>query len=554
MNGFLGDVWSLAAPYWRSEERWRARLTLVGLLAIKFTTIWVCVAQNRWYNTFYTAIQAHDLPAFWAQVLLFGGLGLALTVLHVQAHWMAWTIKTRWRAWMVRRYTQDWLTNRIYYRMQIEGDDVRNPDQRIAEDIGLFTDRTLDLTVGFLDVAVSLISFTTILWGLSGTLDLLGFALPGYMVFAVFAYTLTCSYLTHRLGRPLIGIFSDRATLEADFRYGLLRIREHAEAVAFHRGEPAETAILSGRWSRIYANIWQGLRGERRLFWFTNAYGQVSIIMPFLLVVPKFFSGAMTFGEVMQVTAAFGAVAACLAYFINQYQQIAHWQAETQRVKALREMLDRRLAEPGSNLTVDAVSGDLDITGLGLSVPGGREILSGLNLTVPAGTKLLVRGPSGSGKSTLLRAIAGIWPLATGRVRLDPGTAQFLPQRPYLPLGPLRSALTYPAAENASPEALEAILGRVGLAHLVPHLDEVDHWDKRLSGGEQQRIAFARIFLARPATIFLDEATSALDEDLERSLYEGLRQAEWNPTVISIGHRSTLVAYHDDVLTLRAAA
>jgi putative ATP-binding cassette transporter len=551
---FFQDVWRLAQPYGASEEKWYARGMLALLLAIKLAAIYICVQQNEWYNSFHSSLQTNDIQAFFKQVGIFGLIAGSYTISLVSSHWAAESLKLRWRDWLVRQYTADWLSSRAYYRIQLEGRSSANPDQQIVEDLGLFAGQTLNLLVGFLDMSVSLIAFTSILWGLGGTITVAGVSVAGYMVFAVFGYALLASWITHRIGNPLAGLHSANQRLESEFRYGLVRLRENAETVAFYGGETQERRVLNERWHGVVENFWAMMRRERAMACFTHSYTQFSIIVPFLLAAPRYFAGQISFGQVMQVTAAFATVQGCLNYFINSYREIAHWRATTERLKTFRADLDQARASEHSSFVWMHAVGRIGVQDLHLSLPNGRALVSGVDLSVDQGKALLIRGPSGTGKSTVLRAIAGLWPYGRGNVSITSGASFFLPQRPYLPLGTLRQAIFYPAPARADDAEISHILRSVGLEHLIERLDTAEPWSQRLSGGEQQRLAFARVLLARPETVFLDEATSALDEEAERNVYSLLRNAEWKPTIVSIGHRSTLVDYHDETLDLKRAA
>lgn len=551
---FLYDVWTLARPYWMSDEKGYARRMLALVLAIKFVAIWICVQQNTWYASFYAAIEARDLIQFFKQAGIFVLIAGSIVTCLTYSHWVSESLKLRWRNWLVRRYTQDWLANRAYYRLQLDGQVGVNPDQRIVEDLGLFAGQTINLVVGFLDVAVSLTAFTAILWGLSGTVDVAGFALHGYMVFAIFGYTFLASWFTHLIGHPLAELHTANQNLESDFRYGLVRLRENAETVAFYRGEEREAAVLDDRWTKVVQNFWSILGRERLINLFSHTHGQFSVLLPFLLSAPRFFSGQITLAQVMQIAAACGAVQACLNFFISSYGQIAQWRATTERLKQFRAHLDAAHAAAPSAVEAERHGDGFAMRDLELSLPGQRIIASGLSMDVAPGEAVLIKGPSGAGKSTMLRALAGLWPFATGCVRFAEGEAFFVPQKPYLPLGTLRQAAFYAAAPGRDEAEIARVLTAVRLGHLIGSLDEVDNWSQRLSGGEQQRLGFARVLLARPRTVFLDEATSALDEDTERAVYRLLREAEWKPTILSIGHRSTLERFHDGVFEMRAAA
>lgn len=548
---FFADVLRLAKPFWLSSERGRAFRLLTLLLSIKFATIWICVQQNHWYASFYAAFESRELSAFLHQIGLFGLIAGGYVTALVSAHWVAENLKLRWRDWLVRRYTQDWLENRAYYRLHLDGAPCPHPDQRIVEDLGLFAGQTVNLTVGFLDVSVSLVAFTGILWSLSGTIEVAGVTVAGYMVFAVYGYTLLASLVTHRIGHPLARLHTANQMLESDFRYALVRLRENAETVAFYRGEAREAALIGERWTKVVANFWGILRRERAIGLFAHAHGQFGVILPFLLAAPRYFTGQIGFAQVMQIAAACGAVQACLNFFITSYSQIAQWRATTGRLKGFRERLDEARAPAPALTPRESEDGGFCVTGLALALPDRTPLHQDLSLAAGPGEAILIKGPSGAGKSTLLRALAGLWPHARGEVSFAPGDVFFVPQRPYIPLGTLRQAAFYPAPPGPDEAEITRVLEAVRLQHLIPHLDEADDWSKRLSGGEQQRLSFARVFLARPRTVFLDEATSALDEDTERHLYRLLREAPWKPTLLSIGHRSTLESFHDGVFVLK---
>jgi len=342
----------------------------------------------------------------------------------------------------------------------------------------------------------------------------------------------------------------DQQRYEADFRFSLVRLREHAESVAFYRGEDRERDIFHGRFTHVVRNWWDIIRRRKKLTWLTQGYGQVAIVFPFIVAAPRYFEKQIQLGGLMQIASAFGQVQDSLSFIVNSYTEIAEYQSVVERLDGFRgraeDLADQRQGPQPIAITRDGAAG-LDVKGLDLHLPAGQLLREDVALAAQPGAGVLVTGPSGSGKSTLLRALAGLWPFGQGQVRIGAGSTLFLPQRPYLPLGTLAEAVAYPDAQPRRPE-LEAALHAVGLSQLIPQLDEEGIWAQRLSGGEQQRVGFARVLLVRPAVVFLDEATSALDEAAEAALYRLLREAEWGPTIVSVGHHGTLKRFHEHVV------
>jgi len=469
-------------------------------------------------------------------------------------------LQIRWRRWLTERYLGKWLAGQTYYRLQFAGNATDNPDQRIAEDLRGFVQLTLSLTLGFMTNLVSLAAFLTILWSLSGELIVPLFgaevAIPGYMVWVALLYAVAGTVLTHLIGRPLARLNFDQQRYEADFRFALVRLRENAESVALQGGEAQEQRTFAQRFARVVDNWWSIMRTQKRLVWFTSAYDQVAIIFPFLVAAPRYFSGAIPLGALMQTSQAFGQVQSSLSWFIEAYVNLTDWHATTSRLVGFQRAVQAiqtanreasriaRAPGPDTALRLD------DVT---LALPLDGTPLLRADLTVAPGERVLVTGASGSGKSTLFRAIAGIWPFGKGRVSLpNSADAMFLPQKPYMPIGSLRAAVTYPSApEDFDAEAVRAALDAVGMPAFADRLDEEDHWAQRLSGGEQQRVAFARALLHKPAWLFLDEATSACDPQTEARLYGLLADRLPGATVLSIGHRTSLTAFHGRRLEVR---
>jgi putative ATP-binding cassette transporter len=560
--GMLKEAWSIARPYWFSEERWVARGLLAAILAMSLLQVWINVRLNSWRNDFYNALQNYDRPEFFYQLGLFTVLAGAYILLFVYGTYLQQMLQIRWRRWMTNVYLREWLGDKTYYRLQLTGDATDNPDQRIAEDLNLFPAQTLNLSIGLLTNVVQAVSFSFILWDLSSPLAVplgsLGtVSIPGDMFWAVIIYTAVATWLAIRLGRPLINLNFNQQRLEADFRYSLVRLRENSESVAFYGGEDREHEIFSARFGKVFQNFW-AIMGRTLILGFAQqGQGQAAVVFPYLIMAPRYFGERLPLGAIQQVADAFLTLQGSLSYIITAYNDIANWAAVLHRLASFRDRVDAihdavqapqpiKIERNGEGVTVDDLS---------LGLPDGRPLRQGLNFSVAPGEALLIRGPTGTGKSTLLRAVAGLWPFGRGRIRLDPRRAFFVPQKSYMPLGTLRHALLYPDAGTDVPvERLVEVLKKVGLERFASELDKVDLWSQRLSGGEQQRLAFARLLLAEPALVFLDEATASLDESGQEMLYRLLRNAAWHPTIISVGHRATLRQFHDRVFDLEPTA
>ena len=560
-GGFLRQAWRLAWPYWKSEEKWSAIALLGAIVALNLFNVWLNVRFNYWNNDFYNALQQYQWREFWRQFAIFGAIALASILTGVYSFYLRGILHIRWRRWLTNRFLRDWMKDQSYYRMQFDQTTTDNPDQRISEDLDRFATITLALSLGLLSAVVTLVSFLSILWTLSGALTIplgggVSIDIPGYMVFAALIYAAAGTMLTRWIGRPLIRLNFDQQRYEADFRFSMVRLRENAENVAFYGGEARELDTFQTRFARVIANWWGIIKRRKKLAWFTYGYDQIAIVFPFLVAAPRYFNKVIQLGGLMQIASAFRQVQESLSFIISSYTEIAEYQAVVQRLSGFRGRMNEIEAQRQSPQPIEIERGGtgLDVEALDLNLPDGRLLRPDIALAAGPGSPLLVTGPSGSGKSTLLRAIAGLWPFGRGRIRITESRSLFLPQRPYLPLGTLAEILVYPHAATDFPrDKLAEALRAVGLPQLVDRLDEDGNWALRLSIGEQQRLAFARVLLARPEIVFLDEATSALDEAAEMSLYRLLREAPWRPTIVSVGHHGTLRRFHDTVVDLAQA-
>jgi vitamin B12/bleomycin/antimicrobial peptide transport system ATP-binding/permease protein len=551
-SGFLTSFWALAKPYWVSERRTKGLLLLVAVVGLSLGAVYLEVQFNTWNKDFYNALEKKDQAEFYGQLWRFTYLALIWIVVMVYRLYLQQMLYMEWRSWLNDNFLQRWLAERAYYRLQLADRGVDNPDQRIADDLRIFVDMTLDLSIGLLSAVVTLVSFTVILWQLSGDFTIGGVAIPGFMFWIAVVYAFIGSWIAHKIGRPLIGLDFTQQRYEADYRYSLVRLRENSEGVALYKGEALELSSFRERFNLVIQNWWGIMNKRKQLNWFTSFYTQFSIVFPYVVAAPRYFSGAVGMGFIFQTSSAFRNVQGSLSWFIDVYPQFATWKATVDRLTTFNASLERARAEAAQieGERVEAPADTLGVEGLELALPQGKPLLAATSLTLKPGEDVLITGPSGAGKSTLFRALAGIWPYWKGRVRVPQGAKLlFLPQKPYLPIGALKRAVTYPAdtasfGDRDVADALQA----VGLAHLAGDLDRNENWAQVLSGGEQQRLAFARAVLNKPDWLFLDEATASLPEEAQDALYRLLEERLPKTTLVSIGHRTSLRGHHQRAL------
>jgi len=555
---FLTAFWALAKPYWVSEQRAKGLALLAAVIGLALALVWINVQLNAWNNDFYNAIQEKKIDDFYRLLGTFTLLVFAYIGIAVYRFYLQQMLQIEWRTWLNDRFLADWLSDRAYYKLQLLDRGTDNPDQRIAEDLNLFVSNTLSLGLGLLSAVVTLVSFVAILWTLSGTLELGWVSIPGYMVWCALLYAGLGTWLTHKIGKPLIGLDFNQQRYEADYRFSLVRLRENSEGVALYRGENEELANFRARFAAVITNWWGIMRKQKQLNFFTISYAQLAIIFPFVVAAPRYFSGAIQLGGLMQIASTFGYVQGSLSWFIDAYPQFASWKATVDRLTGFSASLER-VREEGAQLDGERTEGpgaSLSLEDLNLSLPQGKPLLAATTLELRKNEDVLVSGPSGAGKSTLFRALAGIWPYWKGRIKLPKGARLlFLPQKPYLPVGSLKHAVCYPEDANRfSDEEIRESLKAVGLQSLAADLGRSENWAQVLSGGEQQRLAFARALLNRPDWLFLDEATASLPEEDQAALYRLLRERLPSTTLVSIGHREGLAQYHQKRLAWRGDA
>ena len=563
---FSHRLWRMTRDYYRGNERRTARWLTVGVLAVTLLQVAVQVRFNIWNRDFFNALEGRDRTAFFGQLGLFLILTSASMVAAVLQLYLRQALQLHWRRWLVNRLQHRWLAEGRHYQLNFVPDAADNPDQRISENTRWATAIAVDLAVGLLSSVVMLVSFVGILWTLSGPLSVaLGateFDIPGYMVFAALLYAGIGSALTFFIGRPMVAANARRNQVESDHRFALLRLRESSEAVALIGGEADEERGLRAAFGRVADVVTTLMRSERRLMWLTSAYSMLLTVFPVLVASPRYFAGAITLGVLMQIASAFSHVTSSLNWFVDNFPRLADWRSHVDRVAELEETLDG-LDQGVAESTITMLEGPLEdgrevvaFHNLQVAHADGTTVIADASAEIKQGERVLIVGESGTGKSTLFRAIAGLWPWGSGELRVPPRDGMmFMPQQPYLPLGTLHAAVAYPAAARHFPaKAVEAALVRCGLEALVPRLAEEERWDRILSLGEQQRLAFARLLLHRPRWVFLDEATAALDEANQAAMLSLFTEELAGTSLVSIGHRPGLDAFHDRTLTLVRAA
>lgn len=566
-KSFLLAIWDLTKGFWQSEEKWKAYGMAAVIIAMQVIYVGSMVYYNSWQKDFYNTIQAVDQDAFFYYLKFWPMYMVFFIFIEVNRDYLMQWLEIKWRTWLVHHYVGRWLGDKTYYLLQIAKSDensaVDNPDQRISDDIRLFVNYMLTLTLGILNAVMKLISFSTVLWGLSGimTFTVLNHdvQVPGYMLFLAIVYALTGCIFTIVVGKPIVKLNYKQQEYEANFRFGLARIREYCESIASFKGEITESLDAMKRFFVVRDNFKRIMTRQWWLSWVTSLHWRIGFLFPYLVGVPRVFSGDMQFGGLMQTAVAFQHVENALAYLVLHYYSsteasFAQLQAVVQRLSDFKQgMADVETSLHNAQLEyVESTNNSIGAKGLTLYKPDGREMISNLTFTINKGESLMISGPSGRGKSTLLKALTGIWPYGKGTIEGPAGDKRiFLPQKAYMPMGTLRDIIVYPSSGvDISDHQIIDMLRLCQLEHLVDRIDEVANWGQLLSLGEQQRVSFARLFLLKPEWVFLDESTSALDVDNEALMYELLKTLCPQSTVVSVAHRLYLRKYHDKELVL----
>ncbi len=549
----------LALPYFRSEERWTARLLLFGVIGAELALVYVAVAAVNWNARFYNALERRDWDTFYAELIFFGFIVLCAVLAGASQYFFGQMLQIRWRRWLTANYVSVWMAQGRHYRVRVVAPQVDNIHLRIASDVYLFIQRTLELATGLLGSTVALLSFAYILWGLSAVTPVPGLGggtIPGWLIWAALVYAGFGTLFAHLIGWRLIPLNFNQQRFESDFRFAIVRAADHSEPIALMQGEPVERADLSHRFSNLVANWTRLVVTQTRLVGFVGGYAQASTVVPVLIVAPAYLAGAIPLGALIQAALAFTRVEGAFAFCISAYPKIAEWKAMVDRLAGFEDamvMVDESRAETVGTIAVSRTGGDeLEFEGLSIRLPDGSEISGLPAMGLRPGDRLMITGPSGSGKSTLFRALAGLWPAGSGKVEFPKdGQVLVMPQRPYFPLGTLRTAVAYPLLQEQVPEAeLVAALQAVGLPYLASRLDEEADWSVLLSGGEQQRIGIARALIRKPTVLLFDEPVAALADASGRELYLTLLEKLPGAVVLTIDRREVLRDYHPKIVEL----
>lgn len=552
---FFYDFWQLLKPYWTSEEKWTAFAFLALNVLGTVVGVRASVALNACNKDFFDALQNFNKTALTTALLHFAAILAVLIFVYGYAFYFNGLLCIRWRRWLTKNYLNKWLSNHLHYQLQLQSNNVDNPDQRISEDLEKFPEITLMVIFMIFHASLTLISFGYILWNLSGSLTIpigiLHIVIPGYLFWGALLYGVLGTVVTGWIGKKLANLDYQQQRFNADFRFSLVRLRESSEQIAMYNGESVEKEKFSNLFSRIYHNFMSITTLRKRLTFFTSGYNTAAYMLGILMAIPLYLQKKVQLGGMMQISGAFGSVLTAFSMFINSFSMFAEWRSVVFRLTEFNKSIDITIQAQSSLAINEHDHSDIVIKNLTLSLPDSTPILNNINLTFHSGDMILLCGPSGMGKSTLLRTLAKLWPYGDGEIQMPRNKIIFfLPQKPYLPLGSLQEILVYPYKQDFNVNIINKTIQICALTKFQHRLDEVRNWSQELSLGEQQLISFARVFLHNPDVIFLDESTSALDEQTETLIYENLEKFLPHATIISIGHRSSLQRFHKKIIML----
>ena len=543
------QFWMFAGGYLSPKRSIKPLLFFVLIVTLTLFSVRLSLVHSTWYNNMYTALQEFNQTVFWEQMILFCFIaGFSVTAALI-SYYLNQRFSINWIEWLNTELLEKWMDKRAYYKSQYIGNNLDNPDQRIQQDIQSYVKTTLSLSTGVIDAVTSMISYTILLWGLAGPMTLLGIEIPRAMVYLVFAYVIFTTLIAFWLGKPLIRLNFANEKLNANYRYSLIRVKEYAESIAFYAGEKVEKSRLYKQFRAVIDNMWDIVFRALKFSGFNLVVSQISVVFPLLIQVGRYFEKQIKLGDLMQTLQVFGKLHSNLSFFRNTYDSFAEYKATLDRLTGFHYSVEAAQKQSKTDITDHPT--DVIFQHLSVKSPMGKILIKDLNLTLTQGNSLLIQGQSGVGKTTLLRTIAGLWSYAEGKIFCPQHNTLFLSQRPYLPQGNLLTALYYPdTTENVDLAKITRVLEQVQLAHLQDRLEQEQDWSRILSLGEQQRLAFARLLLHKPKVAFLDEASASLDEGMEHAMYRLIREELPNTTIISVGHRSTLVPLHQQQLEL----
>lgn len=543
------QFWMFAGGYLSPKRSIKPLLFFVLIVTLTLFSVRLSLVHSTWYNNMYTALQEFNQTVFWEQMILFcfiAGFSVAAALI---SYYLNQRFSINWIEWLNTELLEKWIDKRAYYKSQYIGNNLDNPDQRIQQDIQSYVKTTLSLSTGVIDAVTSMISYTILLWGLAGPMTLLGIEIPRAMVYLVFAYVIFTTLIAFWLGKPLIRLNFANEKLNANYRYSLIRVKEYAESIAFYAGEKVEKSRLYKQFRAVIDNMWDIVFRALKFSGFNLVVSQISVVFPLLIQVGRYFEKQIKLGDLMQTLQVFGKLHSNLSFFRNTYDSFAEYKATLDRLTGFHYSVEAAQKQSKTDITDHPT--DVIFQHLSVKSPMGKILIKDLNLTLTQGNSLLIQGQSGVGKTTLLRTIAGLWSYAEGKIFCPQHNTLFLSQRPYLPQGNLLTALYYPdTTENVDLAKITRVLEQVQLAHLQDRLEQEQDWSRILSLGEQQRLAFARLLLHKPKVAFLDEASASLDEGMEHAMYRLIHEELPNTTIISVGHRSTLVPLHQQQLEL----